>query len=218
MSGPTWTDIRPGLVELFGALALRDEESLQPGCWKPEWRDEPVTATAVTGQLKGVKLYLKITSCVMIGSDEIRWEQAEATPQNPYPVLQETVYGLRRVTLRVEAQCNQVNDNQWALSILERINTRLSRTRSYNALIALNVGIIDIGAATDISAKKDQHVQSRAFMDLKLTIVSTDRDPIPTGWVQSVEITGTIADADFTVVDGETVPVPLTIVTQVTTP
>jgi hypothetical protein len=208
MSGPTWTEVRPGLVRIFGELAHRDEQSVQPGGWKPEWRDQSVKATANSGQLSSVKLYLKVTSCVRIGTDDVRYTQA-----TPASDLQETIFGLRRVTLRLEVHASQVSDQQWSLSILERIGTRLARRRVIDALLALNVGIIDIGASTDISAKKDQHVQSRAIMDLKLTMVATDRDPIPTGWVQSVVITSELQDTD-----GTLLPTPPNYTDTITTP
>lgn len=208
MSGPTWTEARPGLVSLFTDLARSDEGSVQPGNWRPEWQDEPVTATAVDGQLKGVKLYLKITSCVGIGTDDTRYTQATPTSD-----LQETIFGLRRVTLRLETHVSRTSDSQWALSILEQIRTRLARRKVIATLNALNIGIISIGATNDISAKKDQHVQSRAVMDLTLTMVATDSDPIPTGWIQSVVIVSQIQDTS-----GVLLPTPPNYTQTITTP
>ena len=208
MSGPSWTDVNPELVRIFGELALRDEGSRQPGNWKPEWRDRAVVATAVSGQLKGVKLYLKVTSCIGIGTDEIRYEQ-----ETPTSYLQETIYGLRRVTLRLECHSGEASDEQWPLSILERIRSRLRRRRTIGALLALNVGIISIGAANDISSRKDQHIQSRAVMDLLLTMVSDDRDPVPTGWIASVVITSHLED-----VDGIELPIPPNYTDTITVP
>lgn len=198
MSGPNWTEVRPGLVEIFTALA-QAPSGTQPLGWLAEWRDMQRKATPNSGPLKGVTLTMKITAVVGIGSDDdVRYEQATPTSD-----LQETIYGLRRVTLRLETNASEVSDAQWALSILERIRTRLRRRRIVRELLQLNVGIISILAATDISSKSTQHTQSRAVMDLLLTMVASDRDPIPTGWIAGVTITSKLED-----VDGQLLPTP----------
>jgi len=117
------------------------------------------------------------------------------------------------VTLRLEVNSSEVDDSQWALSILERIRTRLRRRRVIRSLLDLNVGIISILAAIDISAKASQRVQSRAVMDLLLTMVSSDEDPVTVGWIAGVEITSKLQD-----VDGQLLPTPPNYTDTITTP
>lgn len=204
MSGPCWSTVNPGLVALFTELAM-PASGLQSPAWAAAWRDRPQKAAPVTGPLKGVTLTLRIASVVGIGDDDRR--MVEVPTSDPPTIfdgeLQETIYGLRRVTLNLQCRSNESTDAQWAMSVLERIRTRIRRTRSIDALLALNVGFVRAMQALDISAKQDQHTQSRASMDLILTMVASDEDPIPTGWIQTLDISSRIQD-----VSGATLPVP----------
>lgn len=208
MSGPDWATVNPQLVDILGSLASPDEGTVPGQNWSAEWKDRKVSAVASSGILKGVKLYLKITSVVGIGDDDNRLEQ-----ETPDGDLQETIYGLRRVTLNLQTTCTEVSDASWALSILERIRTRLRRQRTIDALLDLNVGIVRIMQAIDLSKTQDQKVQSRASMDVILTLVSCDTDPVTTGWISSVEITNELHD-----VDGTVLPPPPDTTTIITTP
>lgn len=190
MSGPGWATVNPGLVQIFTALAYADEGTVPALSWKGEWKDRAVTATPVTGTMKGVKLYLKTTSVVGIGDDDRRLVDVGGG------VLQENIYGLRRVTLNLQTTCTEVSDASWALSILERIRSRLRRRRVIDSLLALDVGIVRIMQAIDLSKTQDQKVQSRASMDVILTVLSSDQDPIPTGWFNTIEFTSHISDVN----------------------
>lgn len=205
-SGPCWSEIRPGLVALFTELA-QSPRGIQAPEWNAEWQDGPRKAVPVSGPLRGVTLTMRITTIAGIGWDETRYESA------PDGNLQEIIYGLRKVTLNLQTEATHVDDNQWALSILERINTRLSRSRSFDALIALNIGLTDILPARDISSRSRQHTLSRGSMDLILCMVASDRDPIPTGVLAKVEITSLIEDTD-----GVVMPQPPNFTTNITTP
>lgn len=218
MSGPDWSTVAPGLVSIFSALALPDPTVPQVPAWVVEWRDRSRKATPTGGPLKGVTLTLKITSVIGIGDDDRRVEYiAPAVPPDlPTPYddeLQETIYGLRRVTLNLQANMSEVSDGSWAVGLLESIRTRLRRRSVIDALLDLNVGIVRILAAQDISTRAQQHMQSRASMDVLLTMVASDMDPVPTGWVQSVEITSLLED-----VDGTTLPVPPNYTNEIISP
>jgi len=209
MSGIPWRDVNPWLVRILSALALPSSSDPQGPKWAAEWKDRPLAATPDRGPMKGVTLTMKITTVIGIGSDDdVRYEQ-----DSPTSGLRETSYGLRRVTLRLEVNSSEVDDSQWALSILERIRTRLRRRRVIRSLLDLNVGIISILAAIDISAKASQRVQSRAVMDLLLTMVSSDEDPVTVGWIAGVEITSKLQD-----VDGQLLPTPPNYTDTITTP
>ncbi|HYQ47158.1 MAG TPA: hypothetical protein VER11_34545 [Polyangiaceae bacterium] len=205
-SGPCWSEIRPGLIELFTELA-QNPRGIQAPEWKAEWQDGPRKAATNSGLLHGVTLTLRITTIVGVGSgDEIRYEEAGQD-------LQETIYGLRKVTLNLQCESSQPSDAQWPMSILERIRTRMSRGRVTDRLLDLNVGVIDILAARDISSKARAHTLSRANMDVLLTMVASDRDPVVTGVLAKVEITSLLEDTD-----GAVMPQPPNFTTTVTTP
>lgn len=208
MSGPSWSTVNPGLIQIFSDLALPDSGGAQAPAWSPEWKDRKVTATAVTGPLKGVKLYLKVTSVVGIGDDDRRLS-AGATGSTYAGMLEEDIYGLRRVTLNLQTTCTEVSDDQWAVSILERIRTRLRRRRVIDALLVLDIGIVRIMQAVDLSRAQDQKVQSRASMDVILTMLSSDQDPIPTGWFNTIVYSSHISD-----VNGVELPVPPNVVNK----
>lgn len=193
-SGPCWSEIRPGLVELFTELA-QSPKGYQAPQWKAEWRDSgDRKATPVTGPIKGVTLTLRITTIAGVGDDDARLEDAGDD-------LQESIYGLRKVTLNLQCEAAHIDDSQWALSLLERIRTRMSRTRVVERLLDLNVGVIEILPARDVSAKSRQHTLSKANMDLLLTMVASDSDPVTTGvitevWITTVELKDVADDED----------------------
>jgi len=205
-SGPNWSDIRPGLVELFTELA-QNPAGVQAPNWNAAWQDAgDQKAAPVTGPLRGIKLSMRITTVAGIGRDEIRYEAAGQD-------LQETIYGLRRVTLNLQCEATHISDNQWALSVLERIRTRMARRRVFRRLCDLNVGVIEILPARDISSRSRQHTLSRSSMDLLLTMVANDRDPVVTGVIATVVITSKLQD-----VDGQLLPTPPNYTDTITTP
>lgn len=207
MSGPCWSEINPGLVELFTDLAQSPSGVQTPG-WQAEWQDRARKGAPVSGPLHGVTLTMRITSVEGLGGgDDVRHEDAGAGQ------LQESIYGLRRVTLNLQCESSQPSDNQWALSVLERIRTRMSRQRVVDRLLSLNVGVIDILAARDISSRVRQHTLSRASMDMLLTLVASDEDPVTIGWIRSVEITSELQDTD-----GDVMPQPPNYIDTITTP
>lgn len=205
MSGPTWTDVNPALISIFGAIASPDEGTVPGQNWSAEWRDRKVTAVATSGIFKGVKLYLKITSVAGVGDDDRRLDFTSG--------IQETVYGLRRVTLNLQVTTQDSSDVSWGLAILERVRSRMRRRSVIDQLLALNIAIARIGTTTDISRKQDAHIQSRGNLDIVLTMVSSDADPVPTGWIAILEFSSAIQD-----VDGTTLPVPPNVTNVVITP
>lgn len=207
-SGPCWSEIRPGLIALFTELA-QSPKGYQAPQWKAEWRDSgDRKATPVTGTIRGITLTLRITTIAGIGqSDEVRYETSGQD-------LQESIYGLRKVTLNLQCEATHIDDSQWALSVLERIRTRMARTRVVETLADLNIGVIEILPARDISAKSRQHTLSKANMDLQLTMVASDSDPVTTGVITEVWIT-TVELKD---VDGTLITAPPDVPTIITSP
>lgn len=208
MSGPAWSTINPGLISLFTALALPDPNVPQVPAWLAEWRDRARKGAPTGGPLKGVTLTLKINNIGRVGRDEQRvvYFPPNVPPAAPTPwddSLQESIYGLRRVTLNLQANMSEVSDGSWAAGLLESIATRLGRSTSIDTLLALNIGIISIGAVQDLSFRQTQHTQSRASLDVMLTMVASDIDPVPTGWIKTLDISSLIQD-----VSGATLPVP----------
>jgi hypothetical protein len=206
ISGPSWTTTCPGLVQIFGALAFPDESQAQFPGWTAQWRDRQVKALPMRGQMAATSLYLRITSIIGVGEDDRRltFVPSNATPASQYNNnIQETLYGLRRVTLNLEAQMSDVADGSDAISMLERIRSRMRRRHVIDAMLALDVAQVRIEAARALPKKAEQHIQSRAQMDVILTMLSSDTDPVPTGWIATLSISSKIQDTS-----GATLPVP----------
>jgi hypothetical protein len=203
MSGIGWSEVNPGLIRIFGALALPSSSEPQKPNWSAEWKDRPLAATPDKGPMKGTSLFMRTTSVIGIGDDDRRLEfiPANATPATQFNnSYQETLYGLRRVTLNLEAQMSEISDGLEALPMLERIRTRLRRRHVIDDLEALNVALVRCMASQILPTSKDgQRVKSRAQMDVILTMVSSDTDPVPTGWIAQLVISSAIQNTDGTV-------------------
>jgi NAD(P)-dependent dehydrogenase (short-subunit alcohol dehydrogenase family) len=187
-----WATINPALIRLFTALA-QPNEAVPVTNWSGEWQDRAVKATSTTFRQA---LYLRVATVVAIAEDDRRLEYI-TDPTDPfYQQLRETIYGLRRVTLNVRCDVSDNLDGVSATATLERIRTRLSRRRSIDALLAVNVGIVSAETIRDISKTSELRVRSIGSMDVILTMVASDVDPVPTGWVQTIIIQSGVRDTD----------------------
>lgn len=202
-----WTTINPVLISLFTALA-QPNEAVPVTNWSAEWQDRATKATNTTFRQM---LYLRVTSVVAIAEDDRRLEYI-TDPADPfYQQLKETIFGLRRVTLNVRCDVADNSDGVSATATLERIRTRLSRRRSIDTLLGVNVGIVGAETVRDISKTSDLRVRSIGSMDVVLTMTANDTDPVPTGWVETVIIQSGIQDTS-----GTTLPTPPNFVVTVT--
>lgn len=187
-----WSTVNPVLIQLFTALAQPNETVPIPK-WAAEWQDRPAKATNTSFQQA---LYLRVTTVVAIAEDDRRLEYI-TDPADPFfEQIKETIYGLRRVTLNVRCDVSENKDGVSATATLERIRTRLSRRRSIDTLLGVNVGIVSAETIRDISKTSELRMRSIGSMDLILTMVASDTDPVPTGWVQTIILQSDLHDTD----------------------
>lgn len=187
-----WSEVAPVLVTLFSNLALDESASPEFLAQWSEGKREFVHPDV------GKSLTLKVTSVVGIGDDEPRYENITVTPDegDPYTMLQETLVGHRRFVLQVKVESHEhaPDETRWCWSMIERIRTRLLRTSSQQALQAVNVALIDTGAATDASFTFDKRRWNAAVMDVTLYAAFSDTDTVEMNWIERVELTSQISD------------------------
>jgi hypothetical protein len=180
-----WAEIRPALISLFSALAPPAQETPPFGA---EWNQ--AARKAVSDKYR-FALYLHILNVSGIGEDELRYERNETTGD-----VTEAVTGHRKIALRVEAHVLDESDEHSAFHVIERVRTRLRRSRSIEALDAVELSINAIGPALATSYKGSGRIVPRATMDIVLNAVANEDDPIPVGFIERVEWTSRIEDVD----------------------
>lgn len=180
-----WAEIRPALISLFSALAPSEKETPPFGA---EWNQ--AARKAISDKYR-FALYLHVLNVSGIGEDELRYERNETTGD-----VTEAVTGQRKFTLRIEAHVLDETDENSAFHVIERVRTRLRRSRSIEALDAVELSINTIGAALATSYKGTSRVVPRATMDVVLNAVANEDDPIPVGFIERIEWTSRIEDAD----------------------
>ena len=180
-----WAEIRPALISLISPLAPPLQETPPFGA---EWNQ--ASRKAISDKYR-FALYLQILNVVGIGQDELRYERNETTGE-----VTEAVTGQRRVTLRIEAHAIDETDENGAFHVIERIRTRLRRSRSIEALDAVEMSINTIGPALATPYKGTSRVVPRASMDVTLNAVANEDDPIPVGFIERVEWSSQIEDVD----------------------
>ena len=180
-----WSSIRPVLVAQITSIATDPLPSPSPA-WSAEWADRHRDYISPDQE---IGLYLKVTSCVTVNEDEDRYDTDDAGN-----VLL-TQVGLRRFVLNIQAEVSEDEDGKWALQTLERIRTRVRRPAVLDALLDVNVALIEAGNAQNISATFDKRVWSIATLDVTFTAAVNDTDPIPVGSIAHVVISSSIDGA-----------------------
>lgn len=186
-----WTDICPALVSVFTSIAVDDAS----GTWKAEWSDRHRDYISPE---QGLALYLKVTSCVTIGEDEDRYDDDDSVTQT----------GLRRFILNVQADVAEDQDNRSALQTLERIRTRLRRRAVLDALLDVNVALVEVGNTQNVSATFDSRVWSIGSLDVTFCAAVNDTDPVPVGRIERVVMTSNVRGALSNLTNEETPPSP----------
>lgn len=193
-----WDEINPALVSLFTSLAV-DQPAPTPPAQTPDWQaawGERRREFVHPGQRQ--ELLLKVTSCVSVGEDESRTDYDDEAED-----VFETITGNRRFVLQVQARVLEHEDDLWAMQTLERLRTRLQWRSSLDALLAVNVALVEVRQAIKASATYDKRVWSIANMDVVLASSVNDANPIPVGWIEHVNL-----EAKIRGVDGEVLATP----------
>lgn len=200
-----WSEINPALIALFTELAVDQvktvaepggkpyHDALQTPEWSAQWRERPGASEFIHPQ-QALALFLKVTSCVGVGGDEFRYEEQTIDVADGEPVtdLVETICGLRRFVLQVQAWSLEETDAQSAMNTLERLRTRLNRQSSYDRMLAVNVDITDCGPTANMTATYEKRRWSIASMDVTFTAAINDVDPVPVGWIERIVLSSDI--------------------------
>lgn len=194
-----WSTICPALVELFTKLALpgNDAAPTAPAGWKARWKERHDAAQFHSPSIK-YSLYLKITSCTAIGEDERRYEMLPTDPEDEDSDedLFETLHGNRKFTLQVQAHVLEHEDDLWAMQVLEQIRTRLSRQSSHDALLAVNVSIIEKRPSLKTTITHDKRRMSVGVLDVIFGARVVETDPSPVGWIEHINLESQLNTGD----------------------
>jgi hypothetical protein len=190
-----WTTLNPALLALFARLAV-DGDSTQIA----EMADRPRKAMGLD---KGAApadtkrtLTMQVVSCVGLGEDEERYgDSADPAFEGGLEVL---TTGNRVLRLQLECLALENTDQSWAWTSIERIRTRLARSSSHEALHAVDASLHTVGNARPLGDRINGRGASRVMLEVALNVVVNDLDPVPGGWIRTVEITSHMQDVDGT--------------------
>lgn len=205
-----WSQICPVLIDVFTRCALQPGEAERAMSldkpWSAAWEERADNNGFVDPEI-GHTLSVKITSCVGVGNDELRYQFDEDDDD-----LYEEVVGQRRFVVNVQSESEEQSDDLWALAVLERIRTRIQRTSSTTRLSAVDVALVEVGPSRDITGTADKRRVSRASMDVTFLASVSEMDPEPVGWIEHVLLTTEFSEG------GELLPSPPNVINEAIPP
>jgi hypothetical protein len=205
--GVPWETIKPVLLAVITDLAV-DQVTSAGGVFEPlktpKWNAEWGTRKAsYVHAIQKQSLYLKITSCVPIGGDDILWEELDTgvvagdDASGEFDVYQTTT-GLRRFVLNLQSWVAEDSDDMSSIATLERLRVRLDFESTREIFRDADLDLTDYSAVRDISKVIDKKMWSIATMDLTFTACVKNTNPKPTGYIERVIITSheNVADVE----------------------
>jgi len=153
----SWSEAAPGLKALIEKLAV-DRKSNTP--IKARWAGRSNGFISPTLQKE---LILRVRAESSTGDDEQRLDTISS-------VRREVLVGQRKILLEVRAESlrHREEEGNWAWSMLGLIRTRMERQSSVDALTTLNMVLIDISQARDISYTSQDRETNAAMMELTI--------------------------------------------------
>lgn len=143
----------------------------------------------------GLLVILSWVSRAGVGQDGSRWSYVPGA--DPLVEMVPTTHGSRvaRLQIAVEVTTDQ-RPGYNAASITSRAITRLSWPSSLNALEAIEVGLADVGPATQADYPADGRMVSRSVFEVTLNGVANEDDTEGrTNWIDTVEVTAAVQNA-----------------------
>lgn len=194
-----WSTIKPVLIAAFTRCAIMKQitspggvhEPLKTPAFEAEWKER---ARKAINPLYNFALYIQITSCVGVGGDDLSYAEQDTgiaageAASNVTDVF-ETLSGLRRFVLQVQAHSLENTDALDGHTIIERIRTRLDGSGPRAMLLDANIDFTDVGASRDMTMTKDGKRWSVVSCDFTFTAAINETDPIPVGWIEQVIMT-----------------------------
>lgn len=175
----SWDTIRPALLALFSDLS-----GLQT-----VWIDKRRPYIDPKGQ---AVVLLRARSVEGIGVDDRRY--VDLWLAIPAATLEEQQAGHRRLGLDVRVESFRHDDDRFALNAAETIRTKIRFGSSLDRLRAVNVALVRVGQALDVSGVvQDDRATSVAVLDLILNVgvcVADENNRVYN--IESVETEGAI--------------------------
>lgn len=196
--GIPWKTIKPVILAAVTDVAVDQVtspggifEPLKTPKWNAEWVGRSVSY--IHPQQRQA-LYLRVTSSGPIGWDDVAWELldtgtvAGGDPSGVEDVFQ-TVRGLRRIIVNVQAWVAEDTDDLSAFHTLERVRTMLDMESTRSRFLEVELDFTDSSEVRDISKTIDKRMWSIASLDLTFHVATTATDPTPTGYIERVIVT-----------------------------
>lgn len=171
-----WATIKPALEALI--VAITGEKVI--------FRDKrrPHLPTALKRRLE-----LQITRTVPLGVDDRSHEFIPGNPNGSQIEFEDK--GLRLFTLEVRGLSLRQVDGETAQQLVENVRDRLRRQSSLAALRAVEVALIRVGNAVDVTNTRDERAMSEFVLEVFLVAAVSEKDPTLEQFIETVEITGT---------------------------
>lgn len=181
-----WTTVAPAIRTLLSGLATAT--ALEPS-FEGDWTDHKSEFIHPAVQKE---LILRVARVSDFQAHRV-YRDIVVTPDegDPHDELRESIEGMRELVLevRVEAHEHSEDESRWSWSMLERVRTGLMFQRAIDTLLAVNVGLVSIGPARDVSYTYDKHRVNAAMFEATLNVAFRHDDPIPIGWFERAELT-----------------------------
>jgi hypothetical protein len=176
-----WVTIRPALVELITGIA--NDAALEPQWAHRVWAHESPSIQQ--------SIFLRVSTVAQEGTDQDDYDDVDGE-------LYESLSGHRLITLEIKCDSFVEADGEWSFQTAERIRTRLGRRTSRDALLALNMSVVETLPAIGAHYVKEGHRRNVATFDTILRCTFTDVSADPTDHWTQIELTSDIKHADDT--------------------
>lgn len=183
-----WSTVAPALRELLSSLATATP--IDP-TFEGDWTDRRAEYIHPAVQKE---LVLRITRVAEFSADRVYTETQIPTADGPVTVMTESIVGMKEFTLEVRVESHEHSEevDRWAWSMAERIRTGLYFQRAIDALLAVNVGLVRLGDARDISFTFDKRRVNAAYFEATFNAAFCLTDSVTTDWFERVELTSHI--------------------------
>ena len=186
-----WSQISPVLLSILSEIAV-DKPIEGAPAFQAQWADRAREMASPDYQHA---LFVAVTTVEGVQEDEQRFGfDANARDEaGNLGVVTATNCGMRRINLQLRSECYENTDDNWCMAVLDRIYTRMGRTRYIERMRdECNAAWIDSGVAHSLPVPSDGHILSAGTLDLILYAAVNDVDPVPYGWIERVRLTSHI--------------------------
>lgn len=182
-----WSTVAPALRTLLSNLALA--ASVTPA-FEAQWTHKKAEYRHPEVQKA---LLVRVTR---VAGDET-YRQYVETEVDDVPVVTEHLVGQREFTLEVRVESHEHTEDGasgWAWSMLERVRTGLMFQRSIDALLAVNVGLVRLGDARDVSFTFDKRRINAAMFEATFNAAFDLADSVSADWFETALLTSQFQD------------------------